>query len=157
MAGLASLVATLGLITAAPSRAASPAPDPAQAVHRVGAARADSVQEAAAQRSAEAWLRLIDGGQYEMSWDSAAAIFRQAIGKSDWGQAVKQVRGPYDPLAARTLKGRKAMASPPNAPAGDYVIIQFATSGAGQPLVETITMFREGTGWRTAGYYIKPG
>jgi hypothetical protein len=151
MAGLAYLVTMLGLITASPS------PARALPVHRGSAGRADSVQEAAAQRSAEAWLRLIDGAQYDMSWDSAAAVFRQAIAKSDWGQAVKQVRGQYDPLAGRTLKARKALASPPHAPAGDYVIIQYATSGAGQPLIETITMCREGTGWRTAGYYIKPG
>jgi hypothetical protein len=117
---------------------------------------ADSVQEAAAQRAAEAWLRLIDGRQYDASWDSSAAVFRQAIAKADWGKAVAQARGSFEPLVTRTLKGRRAMSSPPNAPPGDYVVIQYATAGGGQPLVETITMFHEGTAWRTVGYYIKP-
>jgi hypothetical protein len=50
-----------------------------------------------------------------------------------------------------------ALLAAPNAPPGEYVVVQYHTAvGGGRTVVETIAMQREGSQWREAGYYVRP-
>jgi len=40
--------------------------------------------EAAAQKAAQQWLRLVDHGKYDQSWETAAALFKNVITKAQW-------------------------------------------------------------------------
>lgn len=40
------------------------------------------------------YLALADTGNYAQSWDGAAALFKGAITKANWEQALKSARGP---------------------------------------------------------------
>ena len=113
---------------------------------------------AAAQSAAQAWLQLVDARRYDQSWDSAAAVFRSAVTKSQWSGAVKEGRAPFEPLGARTLLTATYTTQLPNVPVGQYVVIQYRTkSGQGKTVVETITPARDSDHrWRVAGYYIRP-
>jgi hypothetical protein len=113
---------------------------------------------AAAQGAARAWLSLVDGARYGESWDSAASLFRRAITRSGWNEAVRKARGPFDPLRNRTLLSASFQTKLPNAPPGEYVVIQYqAQGGGGASAVEMITPMKEEDGrWRVAGYYIRP-
>ena len=44
--------------------------------------------DSAAVTAARAWLALADAGKYEATWDSSAALFRQALTKTQWVAAV---------------------------------------------------------------------
>jgi hypothetical protein len=46
----------------------------------------------------------------------------------------------------------------PNAPKGEYVILQYKTEFAGRgPVIETITPMLDKDGkWRVSGYFVKP-
>jgi hypothetical protein len=112
----------------------------------------------AAQTAAQAWLQLVDARRYEQSWDSAAAVFRSAVTKSQWAGAVKEGRAPFEPLGQRTLITATYTTQLPNVPAGEYVVIQYRTkAGQGKTVVETITPARDSDNrWRVAGYYIRP-
>jgi len=121
-------------------------------------AYADEKEEVAkAQRAAITWLALTDGGRYPESWDSAAALFKAAITKADWEKALRSVRSPLGPLKTRTLKSAIFARRLPNAPAGEYVVIQFDTRFTNKAdAIETVTPMREKDGsWRVSGYYIK--
>jgi hypothetical protein len=113
---------------------------------------------AQAQSAAGAWLTLVDGGNYAASFDSAAAFFRQAVTPDQWQTAVKQARAPFGPLSARHVIAAVYAAALPNAPPGEYVVLQYETAGAkGQHVIETVTPMHEANGrWRVSGYYIKP-
>lgn len=112
----------------------------------------------AAQVAARSWLALVDRGQYAASWDSAAVVFKKGITSAAWGDAVRQVRGPLDPFGARKLTSATFATSLPNAPPGQYVVIQFETKAArGKTVVETVTPVHEPDGaWRVSGYYVRP-
>jgi len=129
----------------------------APAVH---AQAADSTGPAvsAAQDAAQAWLKLVDARRYDQSWDSAAAVFRSAVTKSQWAGAVKEGRARFEPLGERTLITATYTTELPNVPDGQYVVIQYRTkAGQGKTVVETITPARDKDGrWRVAGYYIRP-
>jgi hypothetical protein len=117
-----------------------------------------SAAVAAAQTAASSWLGLIDRGELEESWDSAASLFRGAVARPAWTTAVRTARNPFEPLGARTLLSASFQTKLPSAPPGEYVVLQYRTkAGGGRTVVETITPMKEPDGrWRVSGYYVRP-
>jgi hypothetical protein len=113
--------------------------------------------EKAAQSAAEAWLALVDAGNYPQSWSDAAGYFKKAIDQPGWQKALDATRTPLGKMLLRTLKSAKYATSLPGAPDGEYVVIQFDTSfERKQTAVETVTPMKEPDGtWRVSGYLIK--
>lgn len=126
-----------------------------------GVVRAAGTEESAAAKAAEAsaaaWLALVDAGKYGESWDQGAALFKAALTRSQWEAALEKVRKPLGKVVSRKLRGAKYLTEIPNAPAGEYVVIQYDTRFDGAPAaVETITPMKDKDGvWRVSGYYIK--
>lgn len=118
---------------------------------------ADEAKQAAAVKTAEAWLALIDKAEYDKSWDEAAPAFKQKVPRSQWVQQIRSVRGPLGALKSRSLLGAKYTTEIPNAAKGEYVIMQFRASFASKEnAVETVTPMLDDKGvWRVSGYYIR--
>ena len=113
---------------------------------------------ARARLAADAWLALVDGTQYEASWDSAASPFRAAVTRSDWQTSLMKARAPFGPIRGRTLRSAAYRTELPGVPPGDYVVMQYEAEVAGdRTIVETVTPMLESDGrWRVSGYYIRP-
>ena len=127
------------------------------------AAPAQSSDSAAAavtagQAAALSWLGLVDRGRYRESWDSAAALFRHALTRADWEAEVGSARRPFDPFGERQQVEAVFRTKLPNAPPGNYVVLQYRTkTGGGRTVVETVTPMKESDSvWRVSGYYIRP-
>jgi hypothetical protein len=113
--------------------------------------------EADALAAAEAWLALVDSGQYAESWDEAAQYFKGAVPKDKWLQTMNAARTPFGKNIFRKLKSKHYKTSLPGAPDGEYVVIKFNASFENKKsAVETITpmLDKDGT-WRVSGYYMK--
>ena len=108
-------------------------------------------------KAAEEWLALVDQGEYEASWEEAAALFKSVVTVEQWRQALNTARKPFGELKSRELKNAEYATSLPGAPDGEYVVIQFDTSfSKKESAVETITPMKDEDGaWRVSGYYIK--
>lgn len=130
----------------------------AAALVTVGMARAQEKPEALAQKSAEAWLALTDGGKYAQSWSAASASFKSQIGKEKWVETAQKVRTPLGKLKSRKLEVARYTKDIPNAPAGEYVIIEYSSAFANLPsATETVVPVLDKDGsWRVSGYFIKP-
>ena len=113
--------------------------------------------EIAAMKSTESWLSLVDQGKYGESWDAAAKLFRAALTRDKWKEAVGAARGPIGKLVSRTFKLAEYKTSLPGAPDGKYIVIQFDSSFASKKTaVETVTPMQEADGsWRVSGYFVK--
>lgn len=113
--------------------------------------------ELAAFKAAEAWLRLVDSGYYEASWDEAAGDFKHAVPKENWQRLLGAFRTPLGRAVVRQLKSREYAACLPGAPDGQYVVIQYESSFENKTTaVETVTPMRDTDGqWRVSGYYVK--
>lgn len=121
------------------------------------AASPPAAAKAAAQKSAEAWLALVDQGQYAGSWEQAAALFRAAVTRDAWESAVRGVRGPLGAVRSRKLRSADYRTSLPGAPDGQYVVIQYDTAFENKAAaVETVTpmLDKDGT-WRVSGYFVR--
>ncbi len=116
-----------------------------------GQAEKDAVQ------ASKEWLALVDGGGYSESWDKAAELFKAAVTKEQWKQAMTANRKPLGSLISRELKSKDYRTSLPGAPDGEYVVIQFQTSFQNkQSAIETVTPMLDKDGkWRVSGYFIK--
>ena len=123
----------------------------------VTAMASDSEKEAAAVSAAEKWLVSVDAGEYAVSWQEAAELFRNAVTKEEWEQLMQAGRKPLGKLISRTVKTKFYTTSMPDGPEGEYVVIQFATSFEyKEKTIETVTPMLEKDGkWRVSGYYIK--
>jgi hypothetical protein len=111
----------------------------------------------AALESAEAWLALVDQGQYEQSWDAASERFKNAISKQDWAKSLAAVRKPLGEVKSRNLNSKQYTTTLPGAPDGEYVVLQYTTSFADkESATETVTsMFDKDKKWKVSGYFIK--
>jgi hypothetical protein len=111
----------------------------------------------AAEQAAQAWLVLVDRGDYGQGWQEAASFFQSKVSKADWQNALQQVRAPLGAAGHRTLAGSVYQTELPNAPKGEYVIVQFKTAFANGTFIETVTPMLEKDGkWRVSGYFVKP-
>jgi hypothetical protein len=126
------------------------------AARGVRAAQNEKV-DAAARKSVDAWLALVDQEKYGESWEAAAKLFRKAVTRDRWKEAVSPVRAPLGKVLSRKLRSAESKSSLPGAPDGKYVVFQFDTSFAGKKsAVETVTPMQEEDGsWKVSGYFIK--
>lgn len=118
---------------------------------------AQDAKTEAAQKSAESWLALVDGGDYAASYDQAAAMFKAALSKDGWVETIKGVRTPLGKVVLRKLQSAQYTTSLPGAPDGEYVVIRYQTSFENKKdAVETIVPMLDKDGqWRVSGYFIK--
>jgi hypothetical protein len=111
----------------------------------------------AAIQSAISWLHLIDEGQYEKSWQEAAAYLEKFVTQQQFKTSLEPVRKPLGKILSRKVINSTYKTALPGAPDGQYVIIQFETSFENKHnAIETVTPMMEPDGqWRVSGYYIK--
>ena len=112
---------------------------------------------AVAEATASSWLDLTDKENFSGSWNQASSLFKAAVTKSDWEQALTAARGPFGQLISRELKSAKFYTTLPGAPDGEYVVLKFSSSfDEKKAAVETITvMLDRDESWRVSGYFIK--
>jgi len=119
--------------------------------------QAQQKPEQLAQQSSDTWLTLVDSGKYADSWQEASTLFKAAVTKEKWQDALRASRDPLGKTLSRKLKSATYKTTLPGAPDGEYVVIQYESSFEHkQSAVETVTPMLDKDGkWRVSGYYIK--
>lgn len=116
----------------------------------------EDVDTIPAQEAARAWLVAVDAGNYGRSWDTAAEQFQKAVKRDDWEKALVAARSPFGSAGARKSRAVQYVRNPPNAPEGEYVVIQYEAVFESRPAIETVTSMKEKNGtWKVSGYFIR--
>jgi hypothetical protein len=115
-------------------------------------ARVEAATDAAAK-----WLAAMDAGQTAEAWDAAAPMMQTAVTRETWSSVGSQVRAPLGAVKTRTLGSAGYTRTLPNAPAGEYVVIQYNTDFARRTgVVETVVPMRQPDGsWKVSGYFVR--
>jgi hypothetical protein len=123
---------------------------------KAGASGTDAVQMNDVLAAVNSWLPLIDKRRYAESWQKAAEFFKTTVSEKQWVQTLHAVRSPLGNSISRKLMSSTYKTSLPNAPDGQYVVIQLNSSFTIQKsVIETITLMMDKDGkWRVAGYFI---
>ena len=110
-----------------------------------------------ADTAAQTWLALVDKGELARSWDEGALVLQLGVTETKWEQLVRSARAPFEPFGARHQIMARYTTDPPNAPPGQYVLLQYQTDvSGGRHVVETVVPTLDGKrGWRVSGYFIR--
>jgi hypothetical protein len=103
------------------------------------------------------WLALIDEGHADAAWDVASAHLKSVVSRDRWVKGMSDFRKPFGKIASRKAVKFGRAHSMPDAPDGDYAIIQYETTFAnGKRATEQLVWVLEGeNSWRVSGYYIR--
>lgn len=119
-------------------------------------ARAQDPRGAAAQDAAREWLAIVDRLDAAASYKEAGAAFRSSLTPEAWAEAVKKVREPLGTVVKRTATQTRFASNVPGPAAGEYALIVFRSSFAGQSQVrERLTLAANGKRWQVVGYTIE--
>src|SRR5688572_10857627 len=124
-----------------------------RAVHAAATPPTAQLTSAAA---AQAWLSLLDKGEYAKSWEAGGDLFRKEVTKDEWVASLKSIRQPLGGLISRKANSVKEMESLPGMPSGPYWVGQFDSSFTGlKSATETVIFTMEKKNeWKAAGYLI---
>jgi Protein of unknown function (DUF4019) len=121
---------------------------------KINAQHADAI--AAAQKAAEAWMKIEDAETYDKSWAAASDYFRSQVPEQGWVRRMETTRKPLDPLLVRDLTASEWKTEVPNLPKGEYVAFVYETTFAnGHPQIESVVMAHEGDAWKMIGYAVQ--
>ena len=122
----------------------------------MNAAAAESDADVA-RRVAESWVAIVDGAEYARSWETLAVELRRKVSREDWATDMRTLRAPLGALQERSLIGARFVRDLPDAPPGEYMVVQYSSRYEHFPAVlETIVPMRGDDGvWRVAGYFIR--
>ncbi len=123
---------------------------------KAGASGADPVKMSDVLAAVNSWFPLIDRRRYAESWQKAAEFFKTTVSEKQWVQTLHAVRSPLGNSISRTMMSSTYKTSLPNAPDGQYVVIQLNSSFQNQKsVIETIIPMMDKDGkWRVAGYFV---
>lgn len=118
---------------------------------------ADQAAVEQATKAADAWLKLVDAGDYAASYKQTSSLFQEQVSEAKWAQKLSAARKPLGPLVSRRIKVAQYETTLPGAPDGQYVVILYDTSFAHKKsAIETVTPMLDKDGkWHVAGYYIR--
>jgi hypothetical protein len=142
-------------------------------------AAADTDAISVATESAEAWLELVDDGDYDEAWDAGSTFLRGVIERGAYTNNLREVRAPHR-LSARRIASVEPRTSFQdlaglfkNLPDGKYLMFRFTSkarpargdmrsrdisSRKPQDMVETLIMVEEAEGsWKPSFYFLTPG
>ncbi len=104
--------------------------------------------------AAEAFLSLIDKGNYAESWAEASPWLRANVDANEWAEHAGAYRQPLGNISDRELNSIEFQDSLEDMPAGEYAFVVFDTSLADDgSTIEMVGLKRdEESVWRVIGY-----
>jgi hypothetical protein len=124
-------------------------------------ARADDADpKQVAVAAIQAWLKEIDAGQFNQSWNDAAGTFQKALTSQRWVAISNAVRTQLGKCSNRTLASavpQTQVPSPTGVQKGNFVVAQFDSSFENlKSATETVCAEKTPDGsWKVDDYYIK--
>ena len=108
------------------------------------------------ERTAGAWLELLDTGRFDDAWRGGAALLRRE-GEAQWTEETRRLREEYGPVESRTAVVKDYHQQLEGAPDGVYFTLRFRTLlASGGEIVEVVTLTPEADQqYRVAVYGIK--
>lgn len=104
------------------------------------------------------WLSFLDADNLDKCYETAAPFLKSSINKEKFHQAIlnaqKVIGGKVNSRKFLSMAHKESL---PNAPAGNYMVIQYnSVLSNGNKALEVITPMidKETNQWKVAGYYI---
>ena len=111
--------------------------------------------ERAARQSVEAWLSLLDAGNYSAAYDATGSYFRENVTAQEFRTSMEERFELLGAFESRTLSSTQRLAMVPDAPPGDYFVFEFDGVYERRPNArERVTAVSESGEWPVVGIII---
>ena len=111
--------------------------------------------EDAARQSVDAWLSLIDAGDFSEAYDATGSLFRQGVPAEEFRTSMEERLVLLGALESRTLSSTQRLTTVPDAPPGDYFVFEFDGVYELRPNArERVTAMSESDEWPVVGIYL---
>ncbi|MDA0150215.1 DUF4019 domain-containing protein [Vibrio sp. LaRot3] len=115
-----------------------------------------TANDAQVEQAADAWLAIVDSGEYAVSWRKSDDFFQSQISEQDWLAAVEKARNPLGDKVVRKLVDKQTHADLPSAPSGDYLFITYRTDFETKLDTKETLILRDNAGhWGVVGYFVE--
>jgi hypothetical protein len=105
---------------------------------------------------AQAWLALVDSGQYGKAYDQYAARIKIAVSRERAISSWAGRRGPLGPVVSRQIVSSVFTHTLKGAPDGTYEILHYRTSFQRKANAwEEVVVTKESGNWEVSGYHFK--
>lgn len=112
-------------------------------------------EEQAARQSVEAWLALLDAGNYSEAYDATASYFRENLTAEEFRNRMEERQTILGAFVSRTLSSTQRLSAVPDAPPGDYFVFEFDGVYERRPNArERVTAVAESGKWPVVGIYL---
>ncbi len=121
-----------------------------------GCAESNPQAEQAAFDATKPWLALMDAGDFDVCWETAAPSFRELINQEDWVALAHEYRDPLGAFKSRNLSTTSYFTDMWGAPAGEYAVVVYDSRWEAGAIYESLTMQRQPDGaWLLVGYAVQ--
>ena len=111
--------------------------------------------EDAARESVDAWLSLIDAGDFAEAYDATGSFFRESVTAAEFRNLMEERLALLGTLESRTLSSTQRLTTVPDAPPGDYFVFEFDGVYELRPNArERVTAASESDDWPVIGMYL---
>ena len=111
--------------------------------------------EDAARQSVDAWLALLDAGNYAAAYDATGSFFRENVTAEQFQNSMAERLALLGALESRTLSSTQRLTTVPDAPPGDYFVFEFDGVYELRPNArERVTAVSESEEWPVVGIYL---
>ena len=104
--------------------------------------------------ASRAWLALLDAGKFGPAWDGASPYLKSVVTRQKWVTGVAAARNPFGKFKQRIPVKFARSHSMPDAPEGDYSLLEFESEFANgkRASEQVIWMLGDNQVWRVSGY-----
>ncbi len=111
--------------------------------------------EDAARQSVDAWLSLLDAGNYSEAYEASGSFFRESVTAEEFRDVMEERLALLGAFESRTLSSTQRLTVVPDAPPGDYFVFEFDAVYELRPDAgERVTAVSEADEWRVVGIYL---
>lgn len=111
--------------------------------------------EDVARQSVDAWLSLLDAGDFSAAYDATGSYFRASVTAEEFRNSMEQRLALLGALESRTLASTQRLTTVPDAPPGDYFVFEFDGVYELRPNArERVTAVSESNEWPVVGIYL---
>lgn len=115
------------------------------------------------QAAADSWLTLIDGADFDGSWEMSGQLMKDSVTPEQWKQALETVQvqmatiagEPVD-LTQREYVEAQILEDVQDLPEGEYAAVRYRTEQGDHMFAEVVTLKREDGDWDVVGYFVTP-
>lgn len=104
--------------------------------------------------TAVAFLMLLDAGEPAKTWTAASPVMQAKTSELAWVAGLKALRLGLGSLQARKPETVGFIVDLPDAPAGRYAVIEFASTFATTTVKEKVIFRDDDTRWGVVGYFV---